>query len=76
LGYLNDKACYKLINHLLIIAKQHISYVRWKDRKPNFTEFRQRVKYIERLEYNIAVSKRKLPQHAEKWSLIYPIPLP
>ena len=76
LGYLKDKACYKLINHLLIISKQHISYVRWKDRKPNFTEFRQRVKYIERLEYNIAVSKRKLPQHVKKWSLIYPIPLP
>ena len=70
LGYLGNNPSQQILNHLLIIAKQHISFTRWKCKKTNFIEYKYRVKYIQQIEHNIAKRKSKMPEHVRKWSQI------
>ena len=70
LGIVGLEPIKMLLNHLLILGKQHISFVRRRGRVPNFKEFKFRIKYIKHLEESIAIKKGKRVKHIQKWSFI------
>ena len=62
-----SKDHWKLINHLILIAKQTIYHARVKNILPSFENFKSRVLSIAKIESTIAKSRGKLGIHYQKW---------
>ena len=60
-----------LYNHLLLLAKRHIYFMKMKNLKPHFQTYFNTVKYNYHIEYIIAVNRDKLERHCNKWILIH-----
>ena len=71
LGSFEKSDDFRLLNHLLIIAKQTIFYCKQKKLTPNFMLFKTRVKHVIDVEKDIAAKKKKkLLVHLAKWNKI------
>ena len=58
LGSFEKSDDFRLVNHLLIIAKQTIFYCKQKKLTPNFMLFKTRVKHVIDVEKDIAAKKK------------------
>ena len=70
LGIFEKRSDFKVINHLLILAKQTIFHCRQKKLTPNIMLFLTRLKHVIEIEKTIAANKNKTLVHLEKWNKI------
>ena len=56
-----------LINHLIILAKQHIYECRMKRVHPSYRIFTNKVEYVYRLESQMGKLNNKESSHKRKW---------
>ena len=61
---------FKVINHLLILAKQTIFHCRQKKLTPNIMLFLTRLKHVIEIEKTIDANENKTLVHLEKWNKI------
>jgi len=66
LGFFEKRDDFKLINHLLILAKRTIFTCRQKKLTPTIMLFKTRVKHVIEIENAIALNKNKMLVHLEK----------
>ena len=70
LGYMNESPHWLFLNHVLIIGKQVIYSSRLSKSKPLFSQFKVKLKHIERIEYYIARKRDRCSFNEKKWKII------
>ena len=66
-GFWQRKEDYLFINHMLVLAKQHIYECRNKCTYPSFTIFLNKVSYVHQLEKKLMNSNNKVADQESKW---------
>ena len=66
-GFWQRKEDYLFINHMLVLAKQHIYECRNKCTYPSFTIFLNKVSYVYQLEKKLMYSSNKVAYQESKW---------
>ena len=66
-GFWQRKEDYLFINHMLVLAKQHIYDCRNKCTYPSFTVFLNKVSYVHQLEKKLMNSNNKVADQESKW---------
>ena len=68
LGYMDQSSYSSLLNCILIYAKYFIFKNKYEKTSPNFSHFKNYLKYQENIERLIALAKDKLAEHEKKWN--------
>ena len=68
-GFWQRKEDYLFINHMLVLAKQHIYECRNKCTYPSFTTFLNKVSYVHQLEKKLMNSNNKVADQESKWKM-------
>ena len=67
LGYTEWSSSSYFLNFIIIYAKYFILKNKYSNTIPSFANFKNYLRYIEKVEMVIASAKDKITQHNEKW---------